>query len=349
MAEFKNATSYSYSPGYTFPGNLPTELFYAATTGTPKLSDMFSIRQGIRTDEYLILVNSIDKILAATQGCEPSYTTAGTLSDRKISVGTFSANLKWCKQDFISTASVLSNDPKFVADGLDGYDATAAVRKFWIDGMIDAMRRDIWRIVLFGNDTSSNANYNVIEGLLVKLLDANASYCVKQVGNDFGNANTTVLTSGEALEAFRKTFENAQIPLKQLPASEKIFWVTGDVYMNLLRSYESTTSGSETQFQILTDGTSILKYRGIQVEPLWIADQYLTDSTNPWYNNLRNFIIYTTKASSRLSNLVLGTENASHLNQVKVFFDEKDDVTYAKSEMKFGVQFIRCDLTAIYH
>ena len=25
--KFQNATSYSYSPGYTFPGNLPIELF----------------------------------------------------------------------------------------------------------------------------------------------------------------------------------------------------------------------------------------------------------------------------------------------------------------------------------
>ena len=57
---FKNATSYSYSPGYTFPGNLPTELYYAPTPGTPALSDIFTIRQGIRTDEYLVLVNYLD-------------------------------------------------------------------------------------------------------------------------------------------------------------------------------------------------------------------------------------------------------------------------------------------------
>lgn len=350
MAEFKNATSYSYSPGYTFPGNLPTELFYAPTIGTPSLNEMFSIRQGIRTDEYLILVNSMEKILAATQGCEPTYTTAGTLSDRKITVGTFASYLKWCKEDFISTASVLSNDPKFVADGLDGYDATAAVRKFWIDGMIDAMRRDIWRIVLFGNDASGSSHYNVIDGLLVKLLDANASYCVKSVGNNFGNNHNTEVSSSEALAAFRAIFEDCQIPLRQLPASEKDMWVTGALHDALLNAYESTTSGSETQFKYLQDGTLSLKFRGVDVKPIWLADNYLSsDTANPWYDNMRNFIIYTPKASSRFSNLVLGTENASHLNKVKVFFDEKDDVTYAKTEMKFGVQFINCDLTAIYH
>lgn len=350
MADFKNATSFSYSPGYTFPGNLPTELFYAPTIGTPALSDMFSIRQGIRTDEYLILVNALNKILGATQGCEPTYTTAGTLSDRKITVGTFATYLKWCKEDFIATASVLSNDPKFVADGLDGYEATAAIRKMWIDSMIDGMRRDVWRQVLFSNDTAPTGFYSNIEGLLVKLLDGGASYCVKAVNSSLGNNQNTVVSAAESLAAFQAIHEGAQIPLKQLPASEKVMWCTGALYEGLVKNFESNTSGSETQFRYLENGIPQLKFRGVSVEPLYFADDTLSsDTACPWYGNMRNFIIYTPKASSRFSNLVLGTENASHLNRIKVFFDEKDDVTYAKAEMKFGVQFINCDLTAIIH
>lgn len=349
-AEFKNATSYSYSPGYTFPGNLPTELFYAPTIGTPALNEIFSIRQGIRTDEYLVIVNSLSKILAATQGCEPTYTTAGTLSDRKITVGTFATYLKWCKEDFISTASVLSNDPKFVADGLDGYEATAAVRKYWIDGMIDGMRRDILLQALFSNDTAPTGFWSVIEGLFVKLLDNNASYCVKTVNSSLGNNHNTVLSAAEALTAFQSIHEGAQIQLKQLPASEKVMWVTGSLFEGLTKNWESNTSGSETQFRYSEDGIPTLKFRGVDVRPIYLADDSLSgDSTNPWYDNIRHFIIYTPKASSKFSNLVLGTENASHLNKVKVFFDEKDDVTYAKAEMKFGVQFINCNLTAILH
>lgn len=347
---FRNATSYSYSPGYTFPGNLPTELYYAPTPGTPALSDIFSIRQGIRTDEYLILVNYLEKILIATTGCSPSYTTSGTLSDRKITVGKFSANLQWCKSDFISTASVLSNDPKWVADGLDGYQVTAATRQYWVDGMIDAMRRDIFAKAFLNNDTSGNANWNVNDGLFVKLLDANASYCVKQVGTDFGNNHNTVLGTDEALNALQKMFRNSQIPLMQLPPSEKVFWVSGSVYTNLLESYQtSTRSGSEAQFETLTNGVPTLRFNGIDVMPLWLIDNYLAnDSTCPWYDNIRNFIIYTPKASSRFSNLVLGTEKAADLDRVDVFYDQRLLTTYAQAEVRFGVQFINCDLTSIY-
>lgn len=348
-ASFKNATSYSYSPGYTFPGNLPTELYYAPTPGTPALSDIFTIRQGIRTDEYLVLVNYLDKILGATTGCSPSYTTAGTLSDRKITVGKFSANLQWCKSDFMSTASALSNDPKFVADGLDGYEVTAAVRKMWVDSMIDAMRRDIFRLAFLANDSSGSSFWNVIDGLFVKLYDANASYCVKRVSNAFGNNQNTNLNSDEALGVFQQLYRNSQIPLMQLPASEKVFWTTGAVYTNLLESYQSATrSGSEMQFRTLvTNEPAVLTFNGIEVRPLWLLDSVLSsDSTCPWYGSLRNFIIYTPKASSRFSNLVLGTEKASDLDRVDVFYDQRLLTTFAQAELRFGVNFINCDLTS---
>lgn len=349
MTQFRNASSFTYAPGYTFPGNLPTEIFTKPSIGTPALSDMFTIRQGIRTDEYLILQGQLDKILGAVQGCEPEYTTSGTFTDRKITVGKFGAYLKWCKEDFISTASVLTNDPSWVADGLDGYDASAKIRKVWMDEMVDALRRDYFRIALFGNDTSGNAFWNQIEGLFVKLYDANASYCVKRVGNSFGNSPNTVLTADEAIEALRKTHQDSAIILKALNPQEKVFWVTGAVYENLMTSYESKDGGTELQFRYLTDGVAELKFRGVDVKPIYMADSVLSaDTTAPWYGNLRNFIIYTPKASTKYSNLVLGTENASDLNQIKMFFDEKDDVTYAKHEARIGVQFIHCDLTSFY-
>jgi hypothetical protein len=310
---------------------------------------MFTIRQGIRTDEYLILQGQLDKILGASQGCEPSYTTSGTFTDRKISVGKFGAYLQWCKEDFISTASILTNDPTWVADGLDGYDASAKVRSVWMNEMVDALRRDYFRIALFANDTSGNSFWNQIEGLFVKLYDANAAYCVKRVSNSFGNSQNTVLTTDEALDALKRTHTDAAIILKSINPQEKVFWVTGAVYENLMASYESKNGGTELQFRYLTDGAPELKFRGVDVKPLYMADHVLSsDSTCPWYGNLRNFIIYTPKASSKFSNLVLGVENASDLNNIKMFFDEKDDITYAKHEARLGVQFIHCDLTAFH-
>lgn len=351
-AQFKNATSYSYSPGYTFDGNLPTELFYAPSIGTPAISDIFTVRQGIRTDEYLVLVNTLEKIVAATTGCSPSYTTAGTLSDRKISVAKISSNLQWCKSDFISTASALSNDPSFVGNGLDGYEVSAAVRKMWMQQMVDGIRKDIFRLMILGNDTSGNANWNIAEGLLVKLYDGNASYCVKRVGNDLPNQHNSVLSAGQALSTLRALHEGSQIELKMLPPQEKVFWVTASIYENLMTSYESnSTSNSSTSdmFRNMVDGNYELYFRGVQVKPLYLIDNYLAnDSTCPWYDNVRHFAIYTPKATSKYSNLVFGTEKASDLDRIDMFYDQRLLTTFAQFEGRYGVQYINCNLTAFY-
>lgn len=348
QTEFKNATSYSYSPGYTFPGNLPTELYYAPTLGssiTP-LSDIFTIRQGIRTDEYLVLVNTLEKLLVATTGCSPSYTTAGTLGDRKLSVGKFSANLQWCKSDFISTASALSNDPAFVANGLDGYEVTSKVREMWVRQMIDGMKKDIFRIAWFGNDAAASANYNVIDGLLVKLYDGGSAYCVKRVNNTLPNGATQALAADDALNAIRGLYQGAAYELRSVPQGERVIWTVGTMAENLMTSYESKTSGSELQYTDLQNGIKALKFRGIDIRWDYTLDNYLEDSTNPWFNNTRNFAIMTPKASSRMSNLILGTEKAADLDRVDVFYDQRLLTTFAQSEVRFGVNYIQCLLTA---
>jgi len=379
IQKFQNASSYTYSPGYTFPGNLPLELFRKNTIGTPPISDMFTLRQGIRTDEFLILVGNLEKILKATTGCSPTYSTGGTFTDRKITVGKFEANMQWCKSDFIATASALTNDPTFVKNGLDGYNASAQVRDVWMSEMIDAIRRDIWRIVLFGNTASGNADYNVINGLFVKLYDAFASYCVKRVGNDLPNTTAAVLTTDQALNALKTCHTQAHPTLKQLDITQKVFWVTGSMYENLLASYESKTPGAiQLQFDLQvgkgagalggrfssadslglagtgSDSTPasfnvpVLYYRGIPVVPLYIADNYLADSNNPWFGSLANFAIYTTTGNSKFANLVIGTESSSDLDRIDMFYDQRTKTTFAQHESRFGTNFIQCDLTCFY-
>lgn len=348
-AQFKNATSYSYSPGYTFVGNLPTELFYKPSIGSPAISDIFNVRQGIRTDEYLVLVDTLEKLVSATTGCSPSYTTAGTLSDRKISVSKISANLQWCKSDFISTASALSNDPTFVANGLDGYEVTSKVRQMWMQQMADGIRKDIFRLMILGNDTSGNANWNIADGLLVKLYDGGASYCVKRVGNDLPNQFNSILSTDQAYSTLKALHEGAQIELKMLPPSEKVFWVTGSMYENLMTTYESKSGYTEIQFKNLSDGNYELYFRGIPVKPWYLIDNYLAnDSTCPWYNNVRHFAIYTPTASSRYSNLVFGTERASDLDRIDMFYDQRLLTTFAQFEGRYGVNYVNCNLTAFY-
>jgi len=347
----KAAADYTYSPSFTFTGNLPNEILLKPSEATPALSDIFSIRQGIRTDEYLLLAAEQSKVVVANTGCEPTYVASNTLSDRKISVSKLGVYREWCKDDWTAVANQLTNDPAWVADGLDGYQLTSKLSKFLVDTQLDAMRRDLFALSMFANDSLAVGNFwrgNGMEGLFVKMYDAFSSYCVKRVGNSFPNQFNSVLAANQALDAFKALYTGANNRLKAVSNNEKYFLCTQTVWENLYESYESRTSGSEMQFKILTDGTTQLTYRGIEVRPVPYLDTLLEDSTNPWYNNLRHFIIYLPKSSSRFSNLVLGTENASDLNKLETFYDPRLRKVFMQADFRLGVQFIHCDYIAFH-
>lgn len=365
--KFKNSAMYTYNPSYTFPGNLPTEIFRRPTIGTPAIDEFAQIRQGIRTKEVLILQTEIEKILKASTGCTPNYASAGTFSDRTIQVAEFDIAQQWCKSDWQSVASALTNDPSWMANGMDGFQLTQKLNSALDDALLDATRRDMWRILLFGNTTAASSDYNMIEGIIGKLFDGFSSYCVQKINDtDFPRDPNAILGTDVAYNGLKATYKGAPYVLKQIDPSDKVFWVNGRVYENLMDSYESKTNGAtELQFRMILDGvgtgvgvgdgagksagsTGQLTYRGIPVIPLYIADNYLSDSSNPWYQTLANFIIYTTRGRSRYANHVIGVENSSDLNRIDTYYDGRLRTVFKQGNMRFGYNFINCNLTAFH-
>lgn len=346
----KNAAGYTYSPSFTFPGNIPAEILIKPSEETPALSEIFRIIQGIRTDQYLTLAAEEGRVVTTNPGCEPTYTASGTLTDRLISVAKLGVYGTWCKDDWTAVANQYANDPSWVADGNAGYELTAKLQRFLIDMKLDAMRRDIFSLVFFGNDAAAAGNfYRPLDGLFVKMYDAFASYCVKRVGNSFPNQYNSQLGVGEALAALKALHVGANNRLKAVNANQKHFIVTQSVYENLLASYEALTLGSsELQFRMIQDGVSKLSYRGVDLMPVPYFDTLLEDSANPFYNNIRHFAIYTPKANSKFSNLVIGTENGADLNRLDVSYDKRLRQMYIQGDFRLGVQFIHCDYTAFH-
>lgn len=346
-----SGADYTYNPSFTFPGNLPTEIFSTPSEETPALSDLFSIRQGIRTNEYLILAVEQGRLVVTQSGCDPTYTNAGTLSDRKITVSKLGIFKSWCADDWTAVANQLTNDPTWVGNGNDAYQLTNKLQSFLTDRILDAGRRDIFALSFFANDSAVTTSFwygNGMEGLFVKLYDANSAYCVKRVGSDLPNQYNSLLGADQALNAFKALSVSCDNRLKAVPANQKVFVCTQTMFENLLVSYETKTYSSDLSFNLQQDGTQVLKYRGVELMPIPYLDTCLEDSTNPWYNSLRHFAILMPKASSKFGNLVLGTENASDLNRLDTFYDPRTRQMYMQASFRLGVQFINCKYIAFY-
>lgn len=333
---------------YTYPGFMNTELLQKPKLQTPAISDFATVMQGIRAGQHLNLVQPLTRVLEkGTNTCIPTYTQAGSITDRKIDTGLFEINKSWCKKEFqglLSTWTVLG-DSDLVGNGLSGAELGGRLRTVILDEIAEQARVDVWKVWMFGNNSfSSSTNmYTTIDGLWTKYLDAFGSYCIKPIRNDLPNGATSVLNANDAMNTFKLMFTQSSILLKQYIASGRAkLWVTGSMYENYLASLE-TNCCVEGSFRLLQDGTRTLYYRGVEVVPVWVWDYALeNDTDNPYYNLLRHFAILTIP-----ENNVFGVESMADLNNLEMCYICKDKTTYIQGEMRFGAQFIQCDLTTI--
>jgi hypothetical protein len=70
--EFKNSM-YTPNPSYTYPGILTTELIQKPKINTPAITEFARVMQGIRSGQYLNLVQPLTRVLEkGTADCTPT-------------------------------------------------------------------------------------------------------------------------------------------------------------------------------------------------------------------------------------------------------------------------------------
>jgi hypothetical protein len=332
-----------YTPDitYTYPGKLNLELITPIRIDTPALSDLFRIIQGVRCGEYLHYVNPLAGVLSKPSGnCSPTYTQAGTITDRRLETSEFQINLEWCEAEFSAVCTALAE--KYTAAGVDGYELESNLQSIIFEEVIQAAKIDVLKAMFFSDNSLGAGNtsiYSTIDGVFTKFFDSETAYCVQPISNAFPNAHNSTLSTNQARDILRALWGNSDLRLKQLPTNQKSIWVSGSVWENYYDSLinDCCTEGSWNASQ---DGITTLRYRGIELIPLWFADESLENETaNPFYGEVRHFAIYTAKG-----NHFMGVERSSDLNNLTSCFDCRTNSTLIKGRMRFGYNVAQCDL-----
>lgn len=341
--EFKPVNS-MYTPEltYTYPGKLNLELIKPIQIGVPSPSELFTIIQGVRCGEYLHYINPLSSALSKSSGdCNPTYTQAGTITDRRLETGEFKVNMEFCEAEFTAVCTALIE--KYIGLGVDAYEIQNNLQSLIFEQILEAMKMDVMKVMFFGDNSlgsGSSSIYSVIDGVFTKFFDNETAYCVQPVNNStFPNEHNSVLAAGNAVTVLRQLWGESDIRLKQLNTSQKAIWVTGSVWENYYDSLiaDCCTEGS---WKLGQDGITKLYYRGIELIPLWFADESLSSETgNPFYDEIRHFAIYTAKA-----NHYMGVERSSDLNNLTSCFDCRTNSNLFKGKMRFGYNFVQCDL-----
>ena len=337
------ASMYTPELTYTYPGRLNTELIKPIHIDIPALTDLFRIIQGVRCGEYLHLIQPLTSVLTKSTGdCNPTYTQSGSITDRPLTTGNYVINLEWCEEEFNAVCTALTE--KYTSMGVDGYELQANLQAIIFEQVIETAKRDLLKLVFLSDNTyPASSIWSAIDGVFVKFFDAATNYCVEPVYN-FSAAqklHNSILNADQARDILKLLFTNANIRLKSLPASQKSFWVSQSMWENYYTSVLDNCC-NEGSWQAGQDGIGTLKYRGIELLPLPIIDDALeNDSTNPFYDEIRHFAVYTTK-----DNHYLGVERSSDLNNLTSCFDCRTNSNLIKGKMRFGYNFAQCDLIA---
>lgn len=338
---------------YTYPGILTTDIYYKPTLSTPALSDMFTIDQGIQFRKKYNLVTQLSNLLQPYGGCTRIFNgNRQLITNATVETKEFQLSESWCKDDFTGQLTGVYNflAQEWLKTGNKSFDPTGTPISQVIDQvLVDALRRDVFQRATMAAGNSSSTNYNQIDGLWDRLIDSSgaSNYCVVRGGSALG---VGTLSAGAALTALEAVYAASNPLLKQM-IGKTTFWVTGSIYDNYVQSLVGTGNVSANQFQNTIDGVNGsleqtvgggVHYKGIPVKPVRFWDVSLADTNNPLNATTRHLILLTVK-----ENHILGVENGPDLNRIDGWYERKDRKFYYESDMKFGYNYLHCDLQSI--
>lgn len=321
---------------YTYDGIVGTDILIKPSIMTPEIMQIFTVLPGIKYKQQIGLSNTLSKIVKKYSTCTRTETGDGVaLTNKELATTRLEVFLSECVDAFDST--VMLNATR---DGIDYNDLTGTYIQTLINNLVlDAMRRDNFRIFSFGDTDNSSSDYNQLNGLWPTLIAGNASYAVKRIGAALG---ASALGTGAALAALKANYEGAPIVLKQIENTRKAFYVTGSVFENLLSSYESVSSGSDDQFALQKAGPGgNLMYRGVPVIPVYAWDAAL-EADAPLGASVRHLILYTTP-----ENHVIGVERAQDQEAINMWYERKDRKLYVEACYKMGYVYIHDELQTV--
>jgi hypothetical protein len=320
--------------GLTYNGKETMDVLIKPSFQDPELSKLFRVKTDIQSKEKMYLLNPLSYITKKYDSCGlPSPTGDGVnITQKTLEVEPLQIYLEECADIFTDTIF-----EQWKKTGKDWNDLTGTEAQKIIETLVmDAVKRDAFRIACFGDTSLSDTRYTMLDGLWTLIFDNVDSYCIDRVEYLPDGS----LAADAAIGYLKNLYNSADNILKQVPNNDKIFHVTGSIYDNLLASYESKSGGTaEIQFNWLTDGVASLKYRGIEVNPIRSWDTYIDadfSDSNP------HRIIYTKK-----DNWVLGIEKESDFTKAKFWYSDDDDKNKILIRYRMGVQFVHCDLTAV--
>ena len=333
------ANSVTTSFTHTYNGQeFLTELFYKPQEGGQDVFGIYKVMQVVdKTNLYI--PGNLSKILRKYTTCGFSQQGSLAISDRTISVTKVKSNLEECEDAFDGTIFEEAIKRGVDIDDLEG----TIVEDILRTSLLKGLESDIPRICWFSTAAASSSDYDQFDGWVKLFQDASGAGTMGQFLNMNSDPNIEsggLMVADGAITLFRNLYENQSKTLRSVDRAEKKFYVTSTIMDNYLTTLEDTQN--ERGQLTLEDGTTVVKFRGIEVVEVKGWDTNLADTDNPQKTSVeKNMCTFTTP-----SNLIVGADVMSPSNEVKTWYSDDDEVLRMKVKFKLGVEILHPELVS---
>jgi hypothetical protein len=288
------------------------------------IEELFDTMNFVNKDQKIAYVGTLENILKSVDGCGFNPDGSFSISQRTMSTRQVGIALELCYDEFKDTIyKQLAKKGTAISD-LSGtvFGNLLALRAQ------QGVKKDIIKTAFFGNKASTDDKINYADGMWSVYIPALvADGLIPYINSGSG----TPLTAGEGIELLRTVKNRSSNFLKATPNTEKVMYVSANVYEQYITDLQANGQSSDLHFVALQSGIRVLMFDGVEVKPMWEWQAYALE-----YLGLANanLVLYTIK-----KNFVLGTDIENYANQMKMWYDEIEEKIFIKSKFYLGFNF----------
>lgn len=315
----------------TYSGANLREIFYEPVFRSDDIMRNYRVIPNVKHKMNVYTSAALTKIVESYSGCSATSQDPYSkfdIDDKVITAGRCRVALEQCSNEFFGTyieemyrngADVMNVEGTQLGDAI-------------VNRAVKGIESDVVRLAWGGDIAGAVAGYTAFDGWM-ELMKAETVITF--------NGTASAPTPGDAMSLITNVYDGAAAALQQVPASEKKFFVTPQIYNAYMANLEG--NGSSLAIANTVDGVPRVMFRGVEIVAMYEWDTILAD-TNPdlFINgggNFNNGVCYCAK-----ENLIIGSDVTDPEGSFKVFYDDLEEKMFFRGYFKLGVQYLYSSL-----
>lgn len=331
-----------------------SDIIIASMYENKSIESTFTIVPNVMTGLKIPVIYPMGKIGKPSRGCEPENDTAATtLNEKKWALKEWDFRVPQCYTDYIAALYAFGFKPNSEKPDLLGTALADLLTQLFSNAGDEMIKRFVW----FGDTQAKNAGssgiikdgvetkyYTLLDGIWKQIAtmttEAKGIKKVEIAANGQASFDEQTNAEVDAYQILQDVIVSAPMALRAVSADRRIVRVTDKFMQKLKIQLLKEQIATESQFQIREDGIETLRLLGhmIETEPFWdkVIEEDLNNGTK-WEAPYR--VLYTTK-----DNLLIGLPEGGAMNDLNVWYDQKDRKVYFEGMGELDTKAVRSEL-----